>query len=291
MSAAETASLDFDLLLRLQGLLSAFLDQSREVRAALKQWNNSRPEELARVGVQHLSRTPPGAAEEYLARLLATNGAYMKHLLSTSVVTGAEAAEAARALSNADFAFFRRLVDSSDEKDRTETINRRFEIINSLQRASVVVPWLQRMTHHRDPRVQSKASLIFCGLYANPLLVKRQLGSPDPRVRANAIEALWHVNKLTCRAILEKAIGDPHHRVAVNAALGLYYLNRVAATDQMIAFAANPNPRFRAATAWAMGQTGDPAFQCYLKALAADPAETVRAAARHALSLPRCVGS
>jgi len=289
MSAAETISLD--LLLRLQGLLSAFRDQSRDVRAALKQWNNSRPEELARVGVQHLGRTPTDAAEEYLARLLATNGAYMKHLLSTTVVSGAEAAAAARPLSHADLAFFQRLVDSSDEKDRTETINRRFEIISALDRASVVVPWLQRMTHHRDPRVQSKASLIFCGLYANPLLVERQLSSTDPRVRANAIQALWHVNKLTCRAILEKATGDPHHRVALNAVLGLYYLNRVAATDQMIAFAANPDPQFRAATAWAMGQTGDPAFQCYLEALAADPAETVRAAAQHALSVPRCAES
>jgi len=283
MSAVETPSLD--LLLRLQGLLSVFHEQSRDVRAALKQWNNSRPEEFARVGVQHLSRTPTGAAEEYLARLLATNGAYMKHLLSTAVVTGAEAAAAARPLSNADLAFFRRLVDTSGENDRAETINRRFEIISALDRASVVVPWLQRMTHHHDPRVQSKASLIFCGLYRNPLLVERQLSSPDPRVRANAIEALWHVNKLTCRAILEKAIGDPHHRVALNALLGLYYLNKTAAMDQMIAFAANPDPLFRAATAWAMGQTRDPAFQPCLEALAADPAEAVRSAAQHALSI------
>jgi hypothetical protein len=279
MTATDAAGQE--LLQRLEALLDSCRDQTRDVRAALKQWHTVRPEELARAGILYLGRATSGPTEKYLAQLLTSNRVYMKYLLSPAL-TGPEAVAAAGALAQADPAFFRRLVETAD--DRPETIYRTFEIIRTLDRASIVVPWLQRMTRHPDPRVQSKASLIFCGLYANPLLVERQLASADPRVRANAIEALWHVDKVTCRALLEKAIGDPHHRVALNAALGLYYLNRAAATDQMIAFAAHRDPCFRAATAWAMGQTGDPAFERYLQALASDAEENVRSSAQRALS-------
>ena len=270
-----------DLLQRLETLLSSFPQLPNDVRAALKHWNGARPDELARVAVQHLSHVQNGPAEEYLARLLATNGVYMKYLLSPTVLNDTEAAAAAKLFSAADLAFFRRLVNSSEAQERIDTINRTFEIVHALGRASIVVPWLQRMTRHRDPRVQSKASLMFCGLYGNPQLVERQMASPDPRVRANAIEALWHMNKLTCRSILEKATADPHHRVALNAALGMYYLNQTA--DYLISFASHHNPAFRMAAAWAIGQTRDQALRKYIEILCEDPNENVRESAQRAL--------
>lgn len=281
MSVADVATPD--LLPRLETLLAAFARLPVDVRATLKQWNHSRPEEFARAGVRHLSRGAAGPPEKYLARLLATTGTYLKYLLSPTVVSGLEAIAAARVLSAVDMSFYLRLMETYGEHDRAETIHRIFQLILALDRTSLVVPWLQRMTRHDDPRVQSKASLIFCRLYANPSLVERQLTSPDPRVRANAVEALWRVDKLPCRAILEKAVNDPHHRVALNAALGLYYLSDMMAIEQMIAFAGHPDPLFRAAAAWAMGQTADRAFQPHLEALATDPVERVRTTAEHAL--------
>ena len=281
MAACDTAG--EDLLQRLDTLLSSFAQPSNDARGALKQWNGARPDEFARVGVQHLSRAGKGPGEEYLARLLATNGLYMKYLLSTSVLNDSEAAAAARVLSAADRAFFSRLVNANEAQQRIDTINRTFDIVNALNRANIVVPWLQRMTRHRDPRVQSKASLMFCRLYANPQLVERQMSSPDPRVRANAIEALWHVNNLACRAILEMALADRHHRVALNAALGLYYLKPT--DEHLIAFASHRNPEFRMAAAWAIGETHDQALRKHLEALAEDPDERVRAAARRAIEV------
>jgi HEAT repeat protein len=169
-----------------------------------------------------------------------------------------------------------------------EAITRAFDIIASLNRIPVVVPWLQRMTRHSDAHVQSKASLIFCRLYGNPMLVERQLGSADNRVRANAIEALWNIDTLAARNILDKAARDGHHRVAANAVLGLYLLRSPGAAERLTEMASSESASFRASAAWAMGQTGDDAFQPLLRTLLSDEAENVRGAAQRALERLHC---
>ena len=52
--------------------------------------------------------------------------------------------------------------------------------------------------------------------------------SLDPRVRAGAIEALWHHPNDDTRSMLEAALADPHHRVMGNALVGLYGLGEFA---------------------------------------------------------------
>ncbi len=124
---------------------------------------------------------------------------------------------------------------------------------------------------------------MLCRLHVNPLLIEKQLDSTDPRVRANAIEALWGTLSWNSKRLLKKATDDPHHRVCVNALLGLYLAGIADTADRMIALARNPSSMHRAAVAWGMGYTRDDMFRTHLDELSRDPAENVRTAAASAL--------
>jgi HEAT repeat protein len=269
----------------LQRILAAFDRQPELAAAELKQWSRADGAQLARAAVQRLARTPAGLRERSLARFLASTPLAIRCLLEPGVLTDAEAVAAAGLLCETDYRFCRKMTDACEGINTPEAVIRTFDIVVALNRVAVVVPSLQTMTRHRDARVQSKASLIFCRLYANPLLVDRQLRSADYRVQANAIEALWNIDTPSTRNILDKAAGSGHHRVAVNALFGLYLLRAPRAVERMIAVADHPSPRFRSAIAWAMGRTGDVRFAPCLRRLGSDAAERVRRAA--AVSLQR----
>lgn len=272
-----------DALASLQAILNGYVQRPADARRALEEWNRSNRAELVSAGVLHLGCSLVRIAERELAHFLAIYGAYMKYLLHPVLLTEPEAIRAATLLCKEDIRFFPRLIAACEEDNRPDVVMRGLDIVVALNRAAVVVPWLQELTRHPDPHVQSKAALVFCRLYANPTLVARQLQSPDNRVRANAVEALWGMDTVSNRTILETAGRDKHHRVAVNALMGLYLLHVPWAADRLLELAGNDSPEFRAAAAWAMGRTGDELFRDHLEALLDDPAEPVRRAAHTAL--------
>ena len=87
--------------------------------------------------------------------------------------------------------------------------------------------------------------LALCRMRPNRPLIDRQLESPDARVRANAIEALWHTPPGNTTRVFRDALGDDHHRVVVNALLGLYYHCDDSFYEHVAALASHPEPRFR----------------------------------------------
>jgi HEAT repeat protein len=125
--------------------------------------------------------------------------------------------------------------------------------------------------------------MIMCQTGSNPLLVERQLRSPDPRVRANAVESLWTVATPASRGLLEYATQDVHHRVALNALVGLFMQGDANALERMKVHASQGTPAFRIAAAWALGLTGKAEAWHTLDALRHDPVEQVRESALRAL--------
>ena len=82
--------------------------------------------------------------------------------------------------------------------------------------------------------------------------MKWVLHEADPRVRANAIEALWWVDTPEARALLHLATNDSDNRVLGNALLGLYYLGDCAVLEQLIKLSADAPAGFRATAAWVL---------------------------------------
>jgi HEAT repeat protein len=107
----------------------------------------------------------------------------------------------------------------------------------------------------------------------------------DPRVRANAIEALWGVDRPANRKLLWKSVYDPHNRVAGNAILGLLRLNDLGVVANLRRMATHPSSAHRATAAWVIGRSGNPELLPILRGMRDDPEENVRRNVERSLAL------
>ena len=161
-------------------------------------------------------------------------------------------------------------------------------VLNNLERvmdARRVAPRLLPLLRHPDPKLRSKAVRIIGRCCRNAHWVARQLADPDPRTRANAMEALWGIADPESRNLLKKAAMDADNRMAGNALLGLYRAGDPSSIGELVRMAANPDAAFRLSAAWAMGESGDGRFHDALSALAEDKDPRIRK--RSELSLGR----
>ena len=113
--------------------------------------------------------------------------------------------------------------------------------------------------------------------------MRSRLVESDPRIRANAIEALWGVDNEEARELLHLAANDGNNRVAGNALIALYRLGDCSVIPEMLKLAEHGSALFRATAAWAMGEAGDPRFTEALAHLLREPNATVRTRAMAAL--------
>jgi HEAT repeat protein len=233
--------------------------------------------------IQHLSRMSPDALQLDVAGSLALERQYYRHLIDPTVLSAEESVIAGKYLAGVDTQFLAGIIAAANRKnDRTHMI-RTLHVVNALGKTNLVAHWVRRMTEHPDHFVKSMAVRMLCSLHVNPLVIEKHLESKDPRVRANAIEALWKMYIPNARYLLEKGVNDLHHRVVVNALIGYYLAKVPTASERIIAGAENESPMFRASIAWAMGYTGDEVFLPHLERLACDEHENVRSAAAAAL--------
>jgi HEAT repeat protein len=124
-----------------------------------------------------------------------------------------------------------------------------------------------------------------CKLKSNTTIVARQLKSTDARVRANAIEALWHSGTAEVEAIFRSALLDEHHRVVINAVIGLHFLGDASACSKLLAYTTHPNEMYRLAAVWALGYLAHPEAILALQAVAdSDISQSVRDKALNALT-------
>jgi hypothetical protein len=151
------------------------------------------------------------------------------------------------------------LVTSEGSVDMPEAA-RLLEILEEISVGTRIMPSLIRLMRHSDPRLRSKAVLMVGRANKSPGWLRQRLAETDPRVRANAIEALWGIDSDTSRQILQAMLQDPSSRVAANAIVGLYQLGESSAVAELAKMAAHQSPMFRASAGWAIGQTADCRF-------------------------------
>ena len=172
-----------------------------------------------------------------------------------------------------DMKLARRLSGAAIEKMPEAVVQRVLVLLNSIPENARVLPIVIKLLRHPSPSVRSKAALVIGRVSKTPHVTQEFLSEPDPRVRANAIEALWGMDSAKARAVLREAADDPNNRVAGNALLGLYRVGDTFAISRILQLATHPKAEFRTTAAWVMAQTGSPRF---LPALARMVRETDR---------------
>jgi hypothetical protein len=224
---------------------------------------------------------------EYIQRLAATDH-YLAVVLDPEVLSLESAKRVCRLFRSADPYFFTHLSRLAFDKKNPQPpsfTTRALAILDELSKDDPIVPWLRQLTDHPDERVRSKAVKVLCRLRPSKSIIELHLKSADPRVRANAVEALWHAPGTEASAVFKSALNDPHHRVVVNALVGLYYRKDPAAMNMIINMSDHPSPKFRLAIIWAMGAIADPRAVPALQKLLSDSSESVRDKAKHVLTL------
>jgi hypothetical protein len=185
-----------------------------------------------------------------------------------------------------DLTLTKALVEHSHGKQPSGGRNPLLRVLNLLEplaNATRIAPRLLPLLRHKDPQLRSKVVGIIGRGGRNTQWVARQMADPDPRIRANAIEALWGLDDQESRDLLKAAMQDPHNRVVGNALVGLYHAGDCTSITELLKMAHEGTPPFRSTAAWAMGETGDPRFEDALKALTGGNSSPVRIQAAAAL--------
>ena len=224
---------------------------------------------------------------QYLVALLVSNGMLLKALCEP-VLTRDQALAIAHAAVRvdpmSDAMLARSLADSAlGQGESIPDPARLMEILAEIADSTRVLPSLMRLLRHPNPHLRSKVVKMIGQGSKSVKWVRAKLAESDPRVRANAIEALWGVDSPEARALLHFAVSDASNRVLGNALLGLYFLGDCAALEEMVKLSTHESSLFRSTAAWAMGETGDVRFSDIVRRLLLEHKPVVRKRALAAL--------
>ncbi len=221
--------------------------------------------------IQEASDSP---ANQALVRVMAERGLLEEVLCNPALLTRERAIEIARLGMQAepllDAKLARRLQDLAGEP-----AERVLAILDAVGAGARITSILRSVVRQPDRRLRSKATLLVGRANRNPQWLEQQMREADPRVRANAVEALWGVNSEEVRSIFLRAAFDPDPRVAVNALVGLHRLGDPACFAGFARLARRAAARDRASAAWGMGETRDPRFLPLLGSMDPEPPEGV----------------
>lgn len=173
--------------------------------------------------------------------------------------------------------------EGSSDAIRPAELMRLMEIMMEISNFGRILPALKRMARHPNPHVRSKAVLLIGR--GNPASgwLQNRFAEPDPRIRANTVEALWEADTMEARGLLLAAARDDNNRVAGNALLALYRLGEASAEPELRKMAGSESAAFRATSAWVMGEIADSRFATVLARLVGDSSQSVRKRAFDAL--------
>ncbi len=157
-----------------------------------------------------------------------------------------------------------------------EAATRLMEILAGISDGSRILPWVMRLMRHPNPYIRSKAVLMIGKGSHSVQWLKGRMAQADPRIRANAIEAMWSVNSRDAQILLKFALADANNRVVGNALLGLYQVGDCSVIPEITKLARHEATLFRSTAAWVMGETGDPRFTETLVRMLVEPDFTVR---------------
>ncbi len=178
-----------------------------------------------------------------------------------------------------------RLISALAEDDSViqEVFVRMLSVLDEISPGGRLTMTLARVQRDAEPRVASKLAIMMGRRVFNPVWVRTQLSSKNPRTRANVLETLWRVDTPEARKWLLAALADSNNRVVGNALLGLHLLKDDQVESRIQALARHLDPAFRATAAWLIGEVGETRYCPLLTVAMLDSESTVRHAAERAL--------
>ena len=172
-----------------------------------------------------------------------------------------------------------------------EVVERALEVLAAIAPTARLHGAIRASLAHEDARIRSKAAVALGRCVGDLPLLQRLLADTDPRVRANTLEALWHMANPEIEAVFLRALSDSHHRAVANAAYGLYLIDKEKYFPKVTGLIEHQLSGYRAAGAWLLGRIGDPRNLPMLKPLLLEKNADARGAAFRTLKILRAQSS
>ena len=277
----------FDRAVLISRVLRRALESTpADFRFVLEKAKHDYPNETAQFFIDYISRQGLDDVSKRVLPWLSREHAYLDQLLDPNLIPVEAARIALEAFRVSDPQFsskFAVVLSPNGRNVSAAVLRRALKLLVGLSTYDSFIPQLQVLAKHSDKRVNSMAVKALCRARPNKSLIDRYLHAEDVRVRANALEALWHLKTDEVKAVFEECLGDPDHRVALNAVVGLHYLGSSRAISLLENFAESPSDLFRRATVWALELLKDPKTRAILVKLLSDPDQAIRANAERTL--------
>lgn len=139
------------------------------------------------------------------------------------------------------------------------------DLIAAIETALALLPAPTQTVKPLDAKSRATLARVYSKLAVARRHLEKLLKDSEPRVRANAVEALWHLPAEQTSEFLREAARESHHRVAANALVGLSLAGDEQALSGLVEMAERGEGLVRLAAVWAMGRTGDARFTAFLK--------------------------
>ena len=248
-------------------LMEALPEQEEASRQSLQLLASSHPQAFCAAGIRVLSNSKPSAGRALLVQLLIQDRKLVAGLLDSRICALEEAVAAAQAtgevnspLRTALETALTQTLQASTSAQNAARILRILELLAATGAENCWKSFEAELMAYPDKLVRSKAALLIGQGARRAAWIGRRLMDSDPRVQANAVEALWGLQGPDAHTHLMTALQSKHHRVAGNAALGLYRISDPQAVRVLTEMTRHPDLSFRLAGLWAVGQTADGRF-------------------------------
>ena len=199
---------------RLATLIWGFASRATESRKLIREMLEQDRDRFHAAAVEILKAPDDSKGYRFLISLLMGCDMLLE-ALSDAALSHAEAAAAARSASQVhsmmEVSLARRAAGEGFSPSRVASDRTRLmiDILGEISKDPRVLGSLRSMARHPDPHLRSKAVLMIGRQERDAGWAQHRLAEADPRVRANAIEALWGRYTEEARAVLRLAACDP----------------------------------------------------------------------------------
>jgi hypothetical protein len=253
-------------------LIGSFSENPSASKQSLDQMLSSDEAAFARASVRVLAKSTGSAGSRYVVHLLRKRDLLLPSLTDL-VAKDDDAVAAGRVISGIGGPLEAELeaalgatLSQSASSSNTLRVVRLLELLAAAAPHPRFYLFQTELLGYPESVVRARAALLICRSSRSAALVGRLLLDEDPRVQANAVEALWSFDAAEASPLLLHAGRSKTPRVAANAAVGLYRVGDLSSLKLLFSMAQESNPHRRTSAAWAMGETGDPRFLPFLTA-------------------------
>ena len=245
----------------LKALVANYSRNPIAARRQMANWASSDPRGFSSNAAQLLPDFEETPGFQYLTSLLLDGGHLLAIVCDGNILPKPKAVDVVRKMCHLilhlDVKLLRTLLAKGEdglsptEAQQAESL---VAILNLASPGNRLLPTLVQLLRKPDARIRSNTAKAM-GLRNNQ--TETLLNDPDPTVRANAVEAFWHVDSTRAKKLLREALRDSHNRVVGNGLLGLLWLGEESSVQATLAMSAHPLAAHRASAVWVMGQSGN----------------------------------